>query len=192
MNKKKKKRLFRKTVLRNIKKRKINSYKKDKLLILKLFKFIKKNKYRNIMLYIPLKTEVNIAYLIKLLRENRYNLFVPFMEDKSFKLVKYRLPLYIKKFGIKEPKNSKLRVKNIDLAIVPILGVDKNYKRVGFGKGMYDRFYEKFGNDIKKTLFIARDLYYTEEIITDSYDIKADYIMYNSKIEIKKDNLCIN
>lgn len=192
MNKKEKKALFRKTVLKKIRKKTINSYKKDKIIINRLINLIKKNSYHNIMLYIPLETEVNITGLIKLLRENRYNLFVPFMEDKSFKLVKYRLPLYIKKFGIKEPKNSKLRVKNIDLAIVPILGVDKNYKRVGFGKGMYDRFYEKFGNDIKKTLFIARDLYYTEEIITDSYDIKADYIMYNSKIEIKKDNLCIN
>ncbi len=192
MNKKEKKLLFRKIVLQNIKKRKINSYKKDKTVILKLFKFIKKNKYRNILLYIPLKTEVNTTSLIKLLRENRYNLFVPFMEDKSFKLVKYRLPLYKKKFGIKEPKNSNIRVKNIDLAIVPILGVDKNYKRVGFGKGMYDRFYEKFGKNIKKTLFITRDLYYIKEIITDSYDIEANYIMYNSKIEIKKDNICIS
>jgi len=192
MNKKEKKILFRKTVLQNIRKIKINSYKKDKLIISELLKLIKKNKYRNILLYIPLKTEVNTTSLIKLLRENRYNLFVPFMENKSFKLAKYRLPLYVKKFGIKEPKKSNIRVKNIDLAIVPILGIDKNYKRVGFGKGMYDRFYEKFGNNIKETLFITRDLYYTKDSITDSYDIEADYILYNSKIEIKKDNVCIN
>ena len=192
MNKKEKKALFRKTVLKKIRKKTINSYKKDKIIINRLINLIKKNRYRNIMLYIPLETEVNITGLIKLLRENRYNLFVPFMENKSFKLVKYRLPLYRKKFGIKEPKNSRLRIKNIDLAIVPILGIDKNYKRVGFGKGMYDRFYEKFGKNINDTLFISRDLYYTKEIITDSYDIEAKYILFNSKIEIKKDNICMN
>ena len=181
MNRKEKKALFRKTVLQKIRKRRINSYKKDKTIINRVIKLIKKNKYRNIMLYIPLETEVNIAGLIKLLRENRYNLSVPFMEGESFKLVKYRLPLYTRKFGIKEPKNSKLRIKNIDLAIVPILGVDKNYKRVGFGKGMYDRFYEKFGKNIKNTLFISRDLYYVNETITDSYDIEANYILFNSK-----------
>ena len=190
MNRAEKKASFRKIALKELRKRKINSYKKDKIIINRLLKLIKKNGYHNIMLYIPLKTEVDISGLIKLLRENRYNLFVPFMdskeEGKSFKLVKYRLPLYVKKFGIKEPKKSKLRIKNIDLAIVPILGIDKNYKRVGFGKGMYDRFYEKFGKNIKDTLFISRELFYTKEIITDSYDIEADYILYNSKIEIKK------
>ena len=181
MNKKEKKILFRKTVLEQIRKKRVNNYAKDKIIINTILQLIKKNKYRNIMLYIPLKTEVNTISLIKLLRENRYNLYVPFMEEKSFKLVKYRLPLYNKKFGIKEPKNSKFRVKKIDLAIVPILGIDKNYKRVGFGKGMYDRFYELFGKNIKNTLFISRDLYYTKESITDWYDIEANYLLFNSK-----------
>jgi len=173
----KKKQLFRKNILNRLLKRSINSYKKDKIIINRLLKFIKKNKYKNIMLYIPLKNEVNITPLIKLLRRNRYSLYVPYIEDKSFKLVQYRLPLYRKKFGIKEPKISKRRVKVIDLAIVPILGVDKEFKRIGFGKGMYDRFYEKFGKNIKNTLFISRDLYYMDELITDKYDIKSDYII---------------
>jgi len=185
MNRDKKKQLFRKNVLDRLSKRGVNSYKKDKIVINRLLKFIKKNKYKNIMLYIPLKNEVNIAPLIKLLRENRYNLYVPYIEGKSFKLVQYRLPLYKKKFGIKEPKVSKKRVKSIDLAIVPILGIDKEFKRIGFGKGMYDRFYEKFGKNIKNTLFISRDLYYTNESITDKYDIKADYIISFLSKELK-------
>ena len=184
MNREEKKATFRELALKGLNKKRINNYKKDKIITNRVAKLIKKNRYHNIMLYIPLKSEVDISHLIKLLRENRYNLFVPSMEGKSFKLVKYRLPLYKKKFGIKEPKKSKLRVNKIDLAIVPILGVDKNYKRVGFGKGMYDRFYEKFGNNIKDTLFISRELFYTKETITNSYDISANYLLFNSKIEI--------
>jgi len=184
MTKAEKKAIFRKKVLKKLRKKQINNYKKDKLLIKKLYKFITKREVRNIMLFIPLKSEVNIMPLIKLLREKRYNLYVPYMEGESFRLVKYRLPLKIKKFGIREPKLSNVRVKNIDLAIVPILGIDSNYKRVGFGKGMYDRFYEKFGKNINTTLFLQRDLFYTKEHITDKYDIEADYIFSCLKYKI--------
>jgi len=185
MDKSQKKSQFRKKVLEKLSKKAVNSYKKDKQIIKNLLKIIKKSGYKNIMLYIPLKTEVNIKPLIKYLRQSRHNLYVPYIINKSFKLVKYRLPLHRKKFGIREPNISNIKIKNIDLAIVPILGIDKEFKRVGFGKGMYDRFYEKNNKKIDTTLFIARDLYYTDELITDSYDIKADIIVSFSKNRIK-------
>ena len=175
-----KKNHFREIVLNYIKKKSINSYKKDKILIKKLKELIDKNNYKSIMLYIPLKNEVNINPLIKSLRVKGIQIYVPFMEDKSFRLVKYRLPLQKKKFGIKEPKFSNLKIQKIDLAIVPIIGIDKNCKRVGFGKGMYDRFFEKNSKKIEHTLFIQRDLYYCNNHITDIYDIKANSILSSS------------
>jgi 5-formyltetrahydrofolate cyclo-ligase len=127
------------------------------------------------MLYLPLQTEVNLYPLINQLRKEGRKLYVPFMEGKSFRLVKYRLPLEEKKFGIKEPKDSKqYRQKTIDLAIVPIVGLDVTQRRVGFGKGMYDRFFEKENKNIKKTVFLARELCYSKEIITDDFDVRAD------------------
>ena len=171
---------FRKTVLQYVRKKRVNNYKKDKVLINRLKKIISKNGYKRVMLFIPLSNEVNLNPLIKELRAKGVQLYVPFMEDKSFRLVKYRLPLQIKKFGIKEPKFSNLKIKQIDLAIVPIIGIDKNFKRVGFGKGMYDRFFEKNSKYIKHTIFIQRDLYYCNKVITDIYDITADGIITNS------------
>ena len=175
-----KKSKFRKEVLKNLKVKRVNNYKKDKLLVKELLKFIKSNRIKNIMIFVPLKSEPNITSLIKLLRECGYNLYVPFMQGESFKLVKFRLPLKVKKFNIKEPNNSYLKVKEIDLSIVPILGIDSTCRRVGFGKGMYDRFYSKFGRNIKKSIFLQRDIYYTKEKITNSYDISADIIFANS------------
>ena len=103
---------------------------------------------------------------------------MPFMEGKSFSLVKYRYPLEKKRFGIKEPKNSKqYRIKRLDIAIVPIVGMDVTQRRVGFGKGMYDRFFEKEIKNINKIVFVARDLCYCKENITDHYDIRADSIV---------------
>ena len=173
------KEVFRKSCLKSLKKaNSIGKYKKDKLVLSELYSIIKENNAQQIMLYLPLKTEVNLYPLIKSLRREKRALFVPFMEGKSFRLVKYRYPLEKKRFGIKEPKNSKqYRIKTLDIAIVPIVGMDVTYRRVGFGKGMYDRFFEKEIKNIKKVVFVARELCYSKEIVTDHYDVKADLVI---------------
>ncbi len=170
---------FRRDCLGSLKRVSIKqSYIKDKYILSKLYEEIKRDNAKNIMLYLPLKMEVNLYPLIKQLRRENKILYVPFMEGKSFRLVKYRLPLYKKQFGIKEPKNSKkYRKKLIDIAIVPIVGVDITLRRIGFGKGMYDRFFEKNIKNIKKVVFVARKLCYTQNMITNHYDIKADIII---------------
>jgi len=170
---------FRKKCLNNLKKAdNIGRYKKDKLILSELYNIVRQIKAQHIMLYLPLKTEVNIYPLIKSLRREKRELFVPFMEGKSFRLVKYRYPLEKKCFGIKEPKNSRqYRIKRLDIAIVPIVGIDATYRRVGFGKGMYDRFFEKEIKNINKTVFVARHLCYSREIITDHYDVRADVVI---------------
>ncbi len=185
MNKTEKKNSFRKEALLKLKKRRVNNYKIDKILNFNLLNLIKREKYKDIMLFIPLKSEPNIKPLIKLLREKGYNVYVPFIKGDSFKLVKYRLPIKIKKFGIKEPNYSLREIDKIDIAIVPLLGVDRSYRRVGFGKGMYDRFYAKNNKKIGYTIFLQRYIYYTNSLITNNYDIAADAMIAKSFIEIK-------
>ena len=154
------------------------AYIKDKMVLKQLYAHIVQNDAQAIMLYIPLNMEVNLNPLIKILRKEKRTLYVPFMEGASFRLVKYRLPLQVKRFGIKEPKDSKqVRKKQIDMAIVPIVGVDLTHRRVGFGKGMYDRFFEKNHKNIKEIVFVARKLCYTHALVTDHYDVKADRII---------------
>jgi len=154
------------------------SYQKDKKIVQLLYRYIVQSNAENVMLYVSLKQEVNLSSLILRLRKEKKALYVPFMEGASFRLVKYRLPLKKKQFGIKEPNGSRqYRIKNIDLAIVPMVGTDETHRRVGFGKGMYDRFFEKQSKNIKQTVFVARELCYSKEIVTDHYDVKADVII---------------
>jgi len=154
------------------------TYGSDKRVISALYRMIVEMDAETIMLYVPLATEVNLSPLIKQLRREKRTLYVPFMEGKSFRLVKYRYPLQKKQFGIKEPKYSRqYRKKKIDIAVVPIVGIDRTCRRVGFGKGMYDRFFEKEMKHIGKTVFVARSLCYSSEIVTDNYDVQADYII---------------
>lgn len=158
--------------------KKINTRAKDKRISHKIYKLVKVNNFKTIMFYIPLNIEVDINALILKLRKEGKIIFVPFMEGKSFRLVKYRLPLIKKRFGIKEPKNSlAFRKKNIDLAVVPIVGTDTTFRRVGFGKGMYDRFFEKEKKYIKYTLFVTRKLFISKKNITDDHDISPDMII---------------
>lgn len=167
---------FRQNCLKHIKSLpKENQLYRNKCINQQLLKELKGIKNKKILFYIPLKFEANILDTLKILRkENR--LFVPFMQGTSFKMVPFRLPLKKKKFNIFEAGNSLRNINRVDIVIVPIVGVDKNFQRVGFGKGMYDRFFAK----LKKkpyTIFVQPDLCHTNFAVCDSYDIMCDLLL---------------
>ena len=154
-------------------------YYKSKIIVRELKNFIKKNDAKNILLFIPLGIEVDIKPLIISLRKTKNtSVYVPYMQGDSFKIVKYRLPLHKKKFGIKEPNNSFFKPAKLDLAIVPIVGVDALNKRIGYGKGMYDRFFDRL-NYKTTIIFTQLVLCQTKKVLSDNYDIQADYIITN-------------
>jgi len=165
-----------------------NRYLFSKLIEKSLLKELSKKEYKNILLYISMDNEVNTKQLIKQLKMKNKQVFVPFMQGLSFKMVKYSLPLVKKKFNIYEPKNKNKTIQKIDVAVVPIIGIDKDFKRVGFGKGMYDRFFDKLKY---KPKIIFTQIYpcVSYEKITDKYDIKANsYITYNLVYERRKND----
>jgi 5-formyltetrahydrofolate cyclo-ligase len=138
----------------------------------------------SILFYLPMDHEVDVSSVLKKARK-KHKVYVPFMFGDSFKMVAYRLPLIKGKFNILEPKNSPLNIKKVDMIIVPILGIDKTNRRIGFGKGMYDRFYERLA-DKPIVVFLQTTLCQTTSVITDDYDIKADYIVTPKEIKIIK------
>ena len=161
-----------------------NKFYKDSLLNMKLLKILKSCRRKNILFYYPLPFEADITKTLHKLRK-QCNVFVPFMEGESFKMVPFRLPLKQNSFGIFEAGNSLKKINNIDIAIVPSVGVDVNLQRIGFGKGMYDRFFEK----LKKkpyTIFIQPDICYTNESICDIYDVSCDLLLTPEVQLVKK------
>jgi 5-formyltetrahydrofolate cyclo-ligase len=101
------------------------------------------------------------------------------MQDLSFKMVKYQLPLKKKKFSILEPVNKQQTLQKIDLAIVPIVGITQDFRRIGFGKGMYDRFFAKLKYK-PKIVFLQLSPCISKKNVADEFDIKADeYISFN-------------
>lgn len=138
-------------------------------------KKITKN-YKRILLFLPLNIEPNTKELINFARKFKKDIYVPLTLNRSFKMVSYRLPLKNGQFNIKTCGNSFKLNNKIDLAIVPIIGVDVAFKRIGFGKGFYDRFFGNL-NYKPKIVFTQRVLCYCNKTITESFDIKADYIV---------------
>ncbi len=168
-----KKQDFRKYCLNKLKKSaKTRRIKNNYLVLQKLEKILKNSQFHTILCYMPLSFEVNLVKILQNIRKN-HTILVPFMQGISFKVVKYRLPLFEKKFSIKEPNNSLVKFSKIDILIVPVLGVDGDLRRVGFGKGMYDRFVKSLKNE-PFIIFVQLDECFTHSVVTKAHDIKAD------------------
>lgn len=155
---------------------------KDKFIVKNILKIIKKEKAKNILLYIPLKMEVDTYFLLQTLRKTNCKVFVPYMVGKSLKIVPFRLPLEKKKYNIYEPKNSNVgRHFKLDLAVVPVVGIDKKFKRIGFGAGFYDRFFDTL--NYKPTIvFTQLCLCKSSFVLSEPHDIKGEWIVTNKGI----------
>jgi len=177
---------FRKKAIKNLKS--ISQSKRwlfSKQISQKIDEIIRKEKPKSILFYTPLKIEPDIFPLIKKYRRQNIEILTPFIYGISFKMVKFRLPLRKSSFGTLESGNSKRKIDMVDIVIVPVIGIDKSFKRIGFGKGMYDRFYESLKN--KPTLIFVQNLScVSQNIITEKHDIRADYyITPNLSLKIK-------
>ena len=121
----------------------------------------------------PLDIEVNIKPLIATLRKQKVQVFVPFIQELSFKMIPLRMPFKKNRYGIYESNNSKFNLIKVDTAIIPVLGIDRDFRRIGFGKGMYDRFLPSLKHKIH-IIFVARCPNIAKGVITQSYDTLGD------------------
>ena len=133
-----------------------------------------------ILFFYPLPYEADILKTMKKMRK-KHDIFMPFMQGESFKMVPFRLPLKKKKFDIFEAGNTIKNNNKIDIAIVPAVGVDGNLQRIGFGKGMYDRFFAKLQRK-PYTIFVQPELCHTKQLICDIYDVSCDVLITPNQI----------
>lgn len=90
--------------------------------------------------------------------------------------------LLLSPYGIPEPKYGKIISPNhIDIILVPLLCVDSNGYRVGYGKGYYDRFLAQCK---KESLIIGLGLFNEFIVIDDldEFDIPLDYYVTPSEL----------
>ena len=85
--------------------------------------------------------------------------------------------LFVNKFGILEP--SKTQAKVPDVMLVPILAFDKNKYRLGYGKGFYDRYLNKYLKRFKNilTVGVAFSFQRHHKRPLNRNDVKLDFII---------------
>ena len=105
-----------------------------------IFKLIRKHFYKKKIIiagYYPSNYEVDILNFLEKASKKKFKIVLPVVRSSSkmsFKLWIFKESLYVNKFGILEPKNSKKKIVP-DLIMVPLVAFDKKLNRIGYGKG---------------------------------------------------------
>lgn len=158
-----------------------NFEKEDNLILDK----IKKNPYfkkaTTVLLYYPLKTEVNVIPLIDYCLEHNKKVALPktYKDYIEFYLIDKNWKNSLKKgvFHTIEPIDGTAinLFKPSSVAIIPSMALSKDKSRLGHGKGYYDKFLSKHKNLVK--IGICRYYLLFNELPTDSLDVKLDVVI---------------
>ena len=141
---------------------------------------IKKKIY--ISFYYPSNYEVNVLNFLKKikLKKNIVSLLPSIISKNKmhFYSWSYLETLKVNKYGMLEPFITK---KNIipDIILVPLLAYDKKNNRLGYGKGFYDNYLNKYLKFKKKilTIGIAFSFQKYNKLPISKQDVKLDHIL---------------
>ncbi len=102
------------------------------------------------------------------------------VSEDSIKFSKWNIfdTLKVNKYGMLEPAENK-NFLIPDILLVPLLAFDKRNYRLGYGKGYYDRFLNKYLKINKNilTIGVAFSFQKHDKLPTSNYDVKLDYIL---------------
>lgn len=135
---------------------------------------------KNILCYYPLKYEVQT---IKCIEDKTKNIFLPRVVKNDLEICKYdKENLCIGCFNIMEAnQNIQPSTEKMEIVIIPAVAADINGYRIGYGKGFYDRFFQKLGYNPLKIMLLFSDCLY-ENTYPESFDVKADIIITEKNI----------
>ena len=164
-------------------KRKKKYFEVDKKFFYPLIKIILsefKTKKIDISIYHPSSYEVNIKRIFDVKFFKKFDFYLPILENNNsmhfYKWIKNDI-LFINRYGFAEPLKSLKKIPN--LVLLPLLAFDKNKNRIGYGKGFYDRYLNKYFKAHKKivTVGVAFSFQQYNKLPRTDKDFKLDYII---------------
>ena len=165
----------------NLRKRKYYNVDKNFFLpLLKLIKLRSKKKFIKIALYYPSNFELNILKLLELNNISSQDILLPVIDKNclmKFFSWKKNDVLFVNKFGMLEP--AKTQAKIPDIMLIPILAFDKRKYRLGYGKGFYDRYLNKYLKQFKNiiTVGVAFSFQRHHKLPISQSDVKLNFII---------------
>ncbi len=142
----------------------------------------------NIMIYISFQNEVETHKIIKNAILGDKRVIVPVCADENTIIpveINTLDDMKLNKYGILEPEKVVKFEGDIDSVIVPGVAFDRNFNRVGFGCGYYDRFLSKYSNSLKVGICFQNQL--CDIIDADSNDIPMNIIITEEETIVNND-----
>lgn len=134
-----------------------------------------------VLCYASLKDEVETDYIIEQTLKIGKIVAVPKCTDNNGNMEFYRInsidDTKIGLFGVREPDTNICKlVESFDksILIVPGLAFDKKGYRLGYGKGYYDRFLEKYTSN---SIGLCYNALVVDKIPNDDYDRKVNFLI---------------
>ena len=128
---------------------------------------------KNIMIFYPMKNEIN---LLELLKDESKQFYLPRVNCLNLECCPYSNgdKLCLSCYKTQEPISSPVLKDFVDLVIVPALCVDKNNYRLGYGGGFYDRFLKDY---LGKSIVCVPKEFVLQEIFLEEQDIPVNLVI---------------
>ena len=173
---------IRNTILMKLKTQKEeNRNKKSCLIKMKLFRNRVFKQAKNVMFYMSFGGEVDTVDMIKAAQKLGKTIVVPVCGRNRIMrpcVLWDNGTLLRGPYGIREPAHKKpVNLKSLDLVVVPGLAFDKKGRRLGRGKGYYDRFLPKISSNCA-AIGLAYDFQILPFIPTTKYDAQVHQVIF--------------
>lgn len=128
--------------------------------------------YQKIGIYYPLPYEINLLKLLDTYQNKEFYFPKTLGNDIAFFEVSRGEGFKKGPFHVMEPiNNKKTNRDDIEVFIIPCVGIDRSKRRIGYGKGYYDRYLEGYSGlklaAIHKRCFLDIDVCDVHDVMID-------------------------
>lgn len=146
---------------------------------------------QTVFIYMDFKNEVRTIPLVKRLLQQNRRVIIPYTDIKNTVIIPVELrdmekDLTVSPYGYLEPKSGLIVPVNpqeFDVIIVPGVAFDREFNRIGFGKGYYDRILNQKRPKVR-AIAPAYELQVLDRIPAEPHDIKMNVIVTENRIYV--------
>lgn len=137
---------------------------------------------RTVFTYVSMGTEVSTIEIIEMALKGSKKVAVPYCipdtRDMRFYYISSLEDLQPGSFGVLEPRTDKCEAvrEHSGICLVPGLAFDRTGRRLGYGKGYYDRFLSNFNGC---TVGLTYQSCIADELPSGRYDVKVDVVIHD-------------
>ena len=146
---------------------------------------LEKKDFSHVASYMSLPHEVSTEKINKFLADSKNHLYLPKINSKSNKLefVLCNKKTHFKKnsLDILEPISEEtIHIEKLNAVIVPLRAFNRNFQRLGFGGGFYDKTF--LGVTQPEFIGLAYEFQFIKNLNLEDFDLKLDVIFTDKQL----------